>query len=228
MPVLARRKLILGASALALAGCGGEAGNVGMETTPDDMVLGAANAPATLLEYGSTMCSHCKDFHEAVWGALKSEYIDTGKVRFIFREILSPARPPIPVVVLAEFQLARCEGATPQQYFDRVSVLFEQQDEVYAAGAGGMEGIRAKLIDIGAAAGFSPEQVQACIADRAGSQRAERLNALFTRDGAKTPIPPEELGTPLFFLNGVFVPTAEISTVEGLRRAIDAAIAAAA
>lgn len=227
MLVLERRKLILGASALALAGCGGDAGNVGVETTPDDMVLGAANAPVTLLEYGSTMCSHCKEFHEAVWDTLKRDYIDAGKVRFIFREILSPGRPPIPVVVLAEFQLARCEGATPQQYFDRVSVLFEQQGEVYAAGAGGMEGIRAKLIDIGAAAGFSPEQVQACIADRAGSQRAERVNALFTRDGAKTPIPPEELGTPLFFLNGVFVPTAEVSSADGLRRTLDAALAAA-
>lgn len=226
MLALERRKLILGASALALAGCGGETGNVGVEATPDDMVLGAENAPATLLEYGSTMCGHCKQFHDTVWEALKGEYIDTGKVRFIFREILSPGQPPIPVVVLAEFQLARCENATPQQYFDRVSVLFEQQPEVFAAGAGGMEGIRAKLIDIGGAAGFTPEQVQACIADRAGAERVERVNALFTRDGAKTPIPPDELGTPLFFLNGAYLPTAEIATLDALRRTLDAAVAA--
>jgi len=229
MFVIGRRNLLLGGATLAAigaAGCGGGAGNVGTGTTPDDMVLGQANAPVTMLEYGSTLCSHCRDFHAACWETLKRDFIDTGKVRFIFREILSPGRPEImPVIALAEFQVARCNNATTEQYFNRIDVLFEQQSAVFAAGS--MQGVRAKLIEIGAAAGLSEEQVVACIADQSGAARAERFSALFVRDGAKTPIPADQLGTPLFFMNGEYVPTADIMTPETLASVINAKIAAA-
>ncbi|HET9230627.1 MAG TPA: thioredoxin domain-containing protein, partial [Vitreimonas sp.] len=111
MFAMRRRGLILGASALALGGVlgacngGGSSGAV----TADDMVLGDANAPVTLVEYASTTCPHCAAFHEAAWEQLKTTYIDTGRVRFVFREFPTPP----PAIAVAGFQLARCGGATP-------------------------------------------------------------------------------------------------------------------
>src|SRR5262245_13310168 len=51
-----------------------------------DEVLGTANAPVTIIEYASMTCPHCAHFHKTVYPDLKKKYIDTGKVRFIFRE----------------------------------------------------------------------------------------------------------------------------------------------
>jgi len=225
MLAIGRRNLLLGGAALlALGACGG-GGSVGTGTTPDDMVLGDDDAPVTLLEYGSTMCTHCRDFHEACWETLKTQYIDTGKVRFIWREMLTGGPQPVPTIALAEYQLARCGNASREQYFNRLDVLMDQQAAVFAAGS--MEGVRAKLIEIGAAAGLSSDQVIACISDQSGAARAERLNDLFSRDGAQTPLPANQLGTPLFFLNGEYLPTGEIMTPEGLSQRLDAAVAAA-
>jgi protein-disulfide isomerase len=51
-----------------------------------DIVIGSANAPVTMIEYASLSCGHCAAFHESTYPTIKAEYIDTGKVRYIFRE----------------------------------------------------------------------------------------------------------------------------------------------
>src|SRR3954470_6303796 len=67
-----------------------------------DLVLGKADAPVTIVEYASMTCPHCAAFHKTTYPALKSKYIDTGKVRFIFREF------PLDEVAVAASMLARC------------------------------------------------------------------------------------------------------------------------
>ncbi|MGD9816451.1 MAG: thioredoxin domain-containing protein [Hyphomonadaceae bacterium] len=227
MFVIGRRNLLLGGATLAAlgaAGCGG-GGNVGTGTTPDDMVLGEANAPVTMLEYGSTMCSHCRDFHEAVWETLKRDFIDTGKVRFIWREMLTGGPQPVPTIALAQYQIARCGNASSEMYFNRIDEMFRQQRNIFAAGS--MPGVRAILVSIGSNSGLSTDQIDTCINDQTGAARTERLNQLFFDDGKKTSLPQEQLGTPLFFMNGEYVPTADIMTPETLASVINAKIAAA-
>jgi protein-disulfide isomerase len=209
MFAIGRRGLILGASALALGASlgacngGGSSGGV----TADDMVLGSANAPVTLVEYASTTCPHCAEFHEAAWEQLKTNYIDTGRVRFVFREFPTPP----PAIAVAGFQLARCGGATPEQYFTRVGELFRQQQAMFSTGS--IEGVRAKLIEIGGAAGLSEQQVTECINDQAGADRARRLVEAGQRDGVT--------GTPTFIINGTKFESAP--TYENLSRALEAA-----
>ena len=70
-----------------------------------DLVLGKADAPVTIIEYASMTCPHCANFHKTTYPALKSKYIETGKVRFIFREF------PLDDLAVAASMLARCAGA---------------------------------------------------------------------------------------------------------------------
>lgn len=84
-----------------------------------DKILGSADAPVTVVEYASMTCGHCANFHMNTYPHLKKEYIDTGKVRFIFREF------PLDPVALAAFMLARC--MPEDKYFDTVDTLFEKQ-----------------------------------------------------------------------------------------------------
>ncbi|MEQ1707379.1 MAG: DsbA family protein [Terricaulis sp.] len=214
MFAMGRRQLLLGASALALAGtlaaCGG--GNGSAAISPDDMVLGADDAPVTLIEYASSTCSHCAEFHETVWDQFKENYIDTGKVRFVFREFPTAPAP----VAVAGFQLARCGGANTEQYFVRLGELFRQQRAIFASGS--MDGVRRKFIEIGAAAGLSEPQVMECISDEAGAERIRRTVDEGSRQFNIT-------GTPTFILNGSKVEDPSVVTYEGLSRLVDAALA---
>jgi protein-disulfide isomerase len=202
MLVLGRRQLLLGASALALAACGGNKGAVNAE----DMVLGDANAKVTLIEYASSTCSHCAAFHETEWERLKANYIDTGKVRFVFREF-----PTAPAQV---FQVARCGDANSEQYFSRVGELFRTQATLFQSLQ--VDGGRQYFIDFGANANLSQEEVLACISDQAG---AERIRNVVDAGSAEFQIS----GTPTFIVNGV---KAEgVATYDGLARLIDAELA---
>lgn len=209
MFAIGRRGLILSASALALGaalgGCNGGGASGGV--TADDMVLGNENAPVTLVEYASTTCPHCADFHEEAWEQLKTNYIDTGRVRFVFREFPTPP----PAIAVAGFQLARCGGATSEQYFTRIGELFRQQQAMFSTGS--IEGVRAKMIEIGGAAGLSEQQVTECINDQAGAERTRRLVEAGRADGVT--------GTPAFVINGTRYEGPP--TYENLARALDAA-----
>lgn len=207
MLVFGRRNLLLGGGALAalsVAGCDGGGGSAGV--SPDDMAIGNPDSGVTLIEYGSSMCSHCKEFEETIFDQLKANYIDTGKIHFVFREVLAPSDPQrvIPTIALAEYQVARCNNATPEQYFSRLSVMFDQQQAMFQAGS--RQGIEAKLVEIGQAAGLSREQVLACVADPAGAERMDRLGQISTRDNVT--------GTPTFFLNGENIPLERFSSVQ--------------
>lgn len=213
MIAIGRRSLLLGASALALAGlvsaCNNNAG--GSTVSPDDMVLGDANAPVTLIEYASSTCPHCRHFHETVWDQLKETYIDTGKVRFVFREYPTAPAP----VAVAGFQLARCNGASAEQYFVRLGELFRQQSAILESGT--TDGIRQKFVEIGAAAGLSEQQVMDCINDEHGAERIRRIV-----EGANQF---NVTGTPTLVLNGRKLEDPSAVTWEGLSRLIEAELA---
>jgi protein-disulfide isomerase len=211
MFAIGRRELLLGVSALAIAGCNG-GGGAGANVSDEDMVLGAADAPVTLIEYASTTCPHCAAFHEEVWEQLKTNYIDTGRVRFVFREYPTPPAP----VAVAGFQLARCGGAGDEQYFTRIGELFRQQRAMFATGT--MEGVRQKLIEIGGAAGLTEQQVMDCISDEAG---AERIRSTVETANSEFNI----TGTPAFILNGRKIDDPTVVTWAGLQRILDAELA---
>src|SRR5271165_3786716 len=84
-----------------------------------DQVLGADNAPVTIVEYASMTCPHCAQFQAKTFPKLKERYIDTGKVRFIFREF------PLDPLAAGAFMLARC--ADKDKYFAVIDLLFGTQ-----------------------------------------------------------------------------------------------------
>lgn len=194
---------------------------------PDDVIIGAAGSRIALLEYGSAMCSHCRAFEQASWPTLKREYIDPGKVRFIFREALAPTSPDgsIESVTFAMYQVSRCSGATQEQYFSRLNAFFDRQPAILHSET--MQAVRDHLINVGEGAGLTPDQITACLRDPAGPDRMRRLSEAFSRDGVAAGIAPDRMGTPMFFLNGRHIETEPMMTPDGLRGVLDAALAAA-
>ena len=134
---------------LAACGQGGGGTNVGA----DEMVLGKADAPVTVVEYASITCSHCAAFNEEVFPAFKAKYIDTGQVRYVFREFLTG---PVPVAA-AGFMIARCAGK--DKYFGVIDSLFRSQSEMFQSDP------RAVLFRVGQSAGLTDEQIKTCVAD---------------------------------------------------------------
>jgi len=84
-----------------------------------DRTLGQKDAPVVLIEYASATCPHCAEFHENLLPQIKKEYIDTGKVRFIFREF------PLDQLALGAFMLTRC--LPEDRYFEALDLLFREQ-----------------------------------------------------------------------------------------------------
>lgn len=209
---LPRRAILLAGAALAAGAA--DAQTPIAPINADDMVLGAAGARVTLVEYASVMCSHCAHFHAEVWPRLKANYIDAGRIRFVMREIPAPAQAAS--VVVAGFQIARCENATPQQYYARVDTLFDRQGDIFASAT--MADVRNRLVEIGAASGLSEVQVMACVTDRSGLDRVNR-----TLTAAQAAL--GDFGTPTLVLDGARLTDPSAYTYEGLARLLDAALA---
>jgi protein-disulfide isomerase len=149
----------------------------------DDMSLGSPKAKVTVVEYASVGCPHCATWAIEVWPAFKKTYVDTGKVRFIYREMLTGN----PALAGAGFLTARCAG--PAKYFQVVDAVYRAQAEIIQAGDA-----YAPLVRIAKDAGLSEEQFNACLHDNA---QVEALKARETRaeeDGVT--------GTPTFMVNG--------------------------
>jgi protein-disulfide isomerase len=114
------------------------------------MALGKPDAPVTVIEYASMTCPHCARFHTETLGSFKEKYVDTGKVRLIFREF------PFDGLALRASMLARCAG--PERYFPMLDVLFQQQKQWTSA-----KDPMAALGQIGRLAGVSPQKFEACM-----------------------------------------------------------------
>lgn len=120
----------------------------------EEMTLGNPKAKVTVVEYASLACPHCARWNEEVWPAFKAKYVDTGKVHYVFREIITePAQ-----LAEAGFLLARCVG--PDKYFPTLDRLFRAQEGIYKTGD-----MRTPLVSIAAQAGLTEQQVTACVSD---------------------------------------------------------------
>jgi protein-disulfide isomerase len=166
-----------------------------------DMTLGQANAAVTIIEYASMTCPHCAHFHEAVYPTLKKEYIDTGKVRFIFREF------PLDIKAAAGSMLARCVGKDdPNKYFAVVDILFKTQESWIP------NDTVAALRRIGRQAGLSDQATDACLANQA------TLDAIkATQEHAADKL--KVNSTPTFFVNGTILKGG--AEIDEFRKAID-------
>jgi protein-disulfide isomerase len=149
-----------------------------------DMALGPANASVTISEYASMTCPHCAAFNETVFPKIKSEYIDSGKVRYVFREF------PLDIKAAAGSMLARCIAKEDSgKYFTVIDLLFRQQNDWV------MKDTTATLTRIGKQAGLSQQQVEDCLKDQ----------ALLDKIAADQKYAAEILkvdSTPTFFING--------------------------
>ena len=203
---LDRRFLLAAAAAVAtlgLAACGGGGGKV----TADDMSLGKADAPVTVIEYASLACSHCGRWENDVFPAFKAKYIDTGKVHYVFREFNTPP----PELAASGALLARCAGK--DKYFTVVQAVFHAQEEIFTTGD-----IRGPLLRIAETAGMSEADFDKCVGD-------EKALAAFNARVEKYAKEAKIEGTPTFFFNSDKYDKGEMSMAE-IDAAYDKALAA--
>ncbi|MGY4434719.1 protein-disulfide isomerase [Bradyrhizobium sp. F1.13.1] len=160
------------------------AGDVAKPVSLPDMALGPKDAAVTITEYASMTCPHCAAFNEQVFPKIKSEYIDTGKVRYIFREF------PLDIKAAAGSMLSRCiaNGDAPK-YFAVTDMLFRQQNDWVA------KNTTETLTRIGKQAGLTQQQVEACLKDQALLDKIA-ADQKYASDVLKVD------STPTFFING--------------------------
>jgi protein-disulfide isomerase len=146
-----------------------------------DQVLGAAEAPVTVIEYASMTCPHCAHFSETTFPEFKKRYIDTGKVRFIFREF------PLDPLAAAGSMLARCAG--DGKYFPMVETLFHEQ-KTWA-----VQKPLPPLLAIAKQAGFTQQSFEQCLANQKLLEDIEKTREIASNKFGVN-------STPTFFING--------------------------
>lgn len=160
------------------------AADVAKPVSLPDMALGSKDAAVTITEYASMTCPHCAAFNEQVFPKIKSEYIDTGKVRYIFREF------PLDIKAAAGSMLSRCiANDDASKYFAVTDMLFRQQNDWVT------KNTTETLTRIGKQAGLTQQQVEACLKDQALLDKIA-ADQKYASDVLKVD------STPTFFING--------------------------
>jgi protein-disulfide isomerase len=175
---------------------------VDMEVATAPRILGNPDAKLLITEYFSMTCPHCARFHNEVLPKLKEAYIDTGKIRFEFKDF------PLDQWALRASAMARCLDG--KRYFAMVEILMKKQEawsranDPYGA-----------LVKLGKLAGLSEAQIDACMNDEKLIDYIlnERLTA--SRDLGIT-------ATPSFMMNGRKLDG--VFTFESFEEAISAAL----
>lgn len=197
------------AATLALAACsdnstGGSASRADVDPYLGDIVMGDASAPVEIIEYASLSCPHCRDFWKQDFPRLKTNYIDTGRVRYVLKDFPTP---PVELAVAAT-AIARCAGE--DGYYEVVDDVFTQYHDIMEA-MRTSSGALPLLIEIGGRAGLSTDEVRACI-NHDGVQ--SYINEM-TQEGVAKGVS----ATPTIFVNGEVVSPHDYAS---LSAAIDA------
>ena len=166
-----------------------------------DMALGDEKAPVTIVEYASMTCPHCAHFQETTFPDLKKRYIDTGKVRYIFREF------PLDNLAAAASMLARCAADTDSgKYFALTDTLFRQQ-RTWA-----VEKPLPPLLALAKQAGFTEQTFNACLSNQKILDGIESARQRAIKDF-------KVQSTPTFFINGAQY--AGAMTIDEIAKIID-------
>jgi protein-disulfide isomerase len=160
---------------------------------PSDMARGSPTAPITIIEYASVGCPHCAALHRDVFPAFKAKYIDTGKVRWVAREVLTGD----PSLAAGGFLLARCAGK--DHYFDVTDAIYRDQAKIEDDLHGG-------LLAIAKSVGMTEDQFTACLQDKANLDALDARLALNDADGIRS--------TPTLVINGKHVADSEVTMAD--------------
>lgn len=178
--MLDRRALVAGAGALAFAGL---AHAQAIKTDLPDLVIGKADAPVVIEEYASLTCTHCATFHNTVLPQLKAKYIDTGKVRFVYRDF------PLNELAVGAAMFARCGDGAKREAV--IGALFKSQ-ETWAFKA---KSPLQELYKLGQQVGFKQAEMEQCL-----SNEIMFAAIVAQRDEFDAKVKIE--GTPTFVING--------------------------
>ena len=151
----------------------------------EEMAMGDPNAPVTLVEYASLTCPHCANFHQNVLPQIKENYIDTGKVRLVYRDVYFDGPG------LWAAMMARCAG--PDRFFGVIDLLYRTQADW--AAANDPAAITEALYSAGRQAGLTDAEMDACMQDQ---DWAEALVAEFQKNAEADGIN----ATPTFLIDG--------------------------
>lgn len=164
---------------------------------PDDHAIGRVDAPLVVVEYASVTCPGCAYWHQTVYPEFKARYIDTGKVRFVFREFLTGN----PQLAEAGFKIALC--ANPDDYFKNIKLQFDRLGQITEMARAG--NTRTAYVNLAKSSGLSEEEFAACMANEA---HRDHINSKMEQgfDEGVT-------GTPAFFINGK---SARIGSIEAM------------
>lgn len=184
MTLISRRSLLLASAALGFSGVPALAlDQAEFMKAPElgEMSLGAGeDAKVTVVEYASATCPHCAAFHADTYKKLKTEYIDTNKIRFIFREF------PLNDAALAAFMVAR--AAPKDAYFPLIDIFFE------TLGTWTKDNWVEGLFNIAKQTGMTREKFDATLKDEALAKGILEIREAGDKFGVE--------GTPTFFING--------------------------
>lgn len=188
-----RALMVVSVAAFGLIACDGQdaatavaaapTGQYKFEITADDLVVGDADAPITIVEYSSMTCPHCALFHETVYPALKSKYLDTGKAKLVFR--------PFPLDGYAAQAALLIKCAPEKIKMPLIDAIFSRQQTWVRDEKGPQEG----LVKIAREAQVSREEFAACVANE---DNQKWLQAHMADGSGKY----EVTGTPAFYVNG--------------------------
>lgn len=192
---------------LSLAACG-PAARSELLPVEGDAFQGPADAAVTVLEYGSPTCPGCKAWHDINFPELKRDYIDTGKIKFAWREFAIHG-----AIDAGIFSIARCAGA--EDFFPVLDAAFANQQALVEASMKG--NALPELTELGGKFRLSPDQVKSCLSDRNIIRRINDVRADTQAKGINS--------TPTFVVNGVVLSSSDYAVVKG---AIDAALAGSA
>ncbi|HTX50139.1 MAG TPA: thioredoxin domain-containing protein, partial [Caulobacteraceae bacterium] len=152
-----------------------------------EMSLGPATAKVTVIEYASLGCPICARWNNENWDAFKAKYIDSGRVHYIYREMMTGEAP----VAMAGFLLAHCVGK--DKYFQVLDAVYREVGPLLETDQQPLE--RDRLIKVAESAGLSADQFNACVSD----DKAIAAEQTKTDNTAKTN---NIESTPTFVING--------------------------